>query len=546
MPKVSSCNRPDILKTLIHRINSFAEGYRQNIAIIGESYTGKTFLIKTLLASGEIKKDEIIPIYLEVKIEPFEFCAKRFIKSALYQLLHSDPSLTTLHDPLLLIEDLKRIYPKTAQTCLRVLQDLERGKLEEAYSFMMDIPAAILEESKKRPVVVLDEFHRLGNFNIKHPFTVLAKKIMIQKDAMYLLLSSRNVISQRILNEKLSMLFGNFEKFILPPFDINMSRSFLGDKIKAVALPRPYLDFIAFFTGNKPLYMQIISDEIERLVFSRKVPPEDYAAIIESAMTEVIFKRTGTINQLFSSLFLKVSEGKFLSKSASVLIALSLKNRKQQEIIKNCGLQRRDVSRILNRFVEMDVIARNGSFYRFKERLFSFWLQSVYMKRLLSFSIDEDLEKESFRGAVRLSIQAFIREFEKELSLRMEDLFRSFNNDVIQLNGKKHKFVSFTEIYRLKDGLCNSINIMAKGDKLRWLCTIKEDRITENDVAEMIKILKRNKGDKKINRNILVSLTGIDENAYLIAKEARFWVWDLESLNLLMELYGKPCIFSQR
>ena len=85
-----SYQRSSILNNLIHRINSFSEGYRQNIAIIGEPSTGKTSLIKNLLLSDEVKKDAIIPIYLEIKIEPFDFCAKRFIKSALFQLLKSD------------------------------------------------------------------------------------------------------------------------------------------------------------------------------------------------------------------------------------------------------------------------------------------------------------------------------------------------------------------------------------------------------------------------------------------------------------------------
>jgi len=544
MPVTSSHTRSNILNTLVHRINSFTDGYRQNIAIIGEPYIGKTSLIKTVLSSSDLKKDTIIPIYLEIKIEPFEFCAKRFIKSALYQLLQSDPLLAVPYDTLLLIDDLKRSYPKTAQVCLRVLQDLEKGRTEEAYSFMMDIPAIISEESKKRCVLILDEFHNLGNFMLKHPFAMLAKKIMIQKDTMCLLISSKSTLSQRILDEKLSMLFGNFERIILPSFDINMSRAYLQDNIKGALFPRVYLDFIASFVGNKPLYMQIICDEIERAVFSRKIDPQDYSALIESSLTETIFKKTGVINQLFLSIFSKVSDDKLLSRSAAVLIALSCENRKQHDITKASGLQARDVSKILNRLTEMDIIARNGSFCRFKEKLFSFWLHSVYMKRLLSFSIDETLENDRFKREVVSRLEFFIKEFEKGLSLRIEDLFRSFKNDVIQLNGKKHKFLSFDDVSRIEGDFCNSMNIMAGNSKVKWLCTVKKEYVTENNIIEIIKTIKAKKWDKKINRNILISLVGINENAYLLAKEARFWVWDLESLNTLMELYGKPYILS--
>ncbi|MFC1666662.1 ATP-binding protein [Candidatus Omnitrophota bacterium] len=535
--------RTAILNNLIHRVNSFSEGYRQNIAIIGEPCIGKTSLIKNLLSSDKIKKDAVIPIYLEIKIEPFEFCAKRFIKSALFQLLQSDPLLATSHDTVLLIEDLRGQYPKTAQICIRVLQDIEKNRFDEAFSFMMDITATIFEESKKRCILILDEFHNLGNFMLKHPFGTLAKKIMLQKGTMYLLVSSKNTISQRLLSEKLSMLFGNFEKVLLPPFDLNASRSFLQENIKGVTFPQAYLDFIASFTGSRPLYMQLICDEIERIVFSKKAFPEDYVGLIECALTEAIFKKTGTINQHFYNLFFKISDGKLLSKSAAVLIALSSENKKQQDIVKSSNLQARDVSRILSRLLEMDVIARNGSFYRFKDKLFSFWLQSVYLKRLLSFSIDESLEKNIFKKAAMNKLNVFMQELEKELSSRVIELFRLFKNDVIQLNGRKHKFPLFGNVQKLEDSASRkTTSILATEGKLKWLCTIKKEYVTENDITEAIKKIGEDKQNNRINRHVLVSLAGINENAYLLAKEAKFWVWDPESLNVLMELYGKPHI----
>jgi len=535
--------RPNILNALVHRFNSFSEGYRQNIAIIGEHSIGKTTLIKNLLSSDEIKKDAILPIYLEIKIEPFDFCAKRFIKSTLFQLLQSDPLLTASHDTVLLIEDLKRTYPKTAQTCIRVLQDIEKGRFEEGYSFMLDISATIFEESKKRCVLILDEFHNLDNFNLKHPFGTLAKKIMIQKDTMYILLSSRTTTAQRLLNEKLSMLFGNFEKISLPPFDANMSRTFLTDKIKTTSFPQVYLDFIASFTGNKPFYMQLVCDEIERTIFSQKASGSDYDNLIKLAFIETIFKKKGVINQHFSNLFFKISDARLLSKSAAVLIALSSENNnKQQDIVKSTKLQAKDVSKILNRLIEMDIIVRNGSLYRFRDKLFSCWLRVVYLKRIMSFSIDEQLEENYFKKDVTNRLNAFVQEFEKELSSRIMDLFKLFGNDVIQLNGRKHKFLSFNNVQKLDEGLGNNISILAACNKRQWLCTIKKEYVTENDITKILEGMRERLRNTRIHRNILISLGGINENAYLLAKETKFWVWDLDSLNVLMELYGKPHI----
>lgn len=534
--------RTEIFNTLTYRINSFAEGYRQNIAVIGDPHVGKTSLIKALLESGSIKRESVIPIYIEIKIEPFEFCAKRFIKASLSQILHSDTLMTAPHDAVLLIQDLEKIYPKIAQVCTRVLQEIEKGKSEEAYSFMLDIPAAISEETKKRCVLIVDEFHNLNNFILKNPFNILAKKIMIQKDTMYLLVSSRGTISQRIISEKLAMLFGNFEKIILPPLDINATRIFLQDNLKEIVLPPVYLDFIGSFVGNKPLYMQIICEEIERLVFSKKIPADDYAKLIEAAFTGALFRKNGMINQRFFNFLSKISEGKSISQSASVLISISCGNRKQHDIARSSKLQIRDVSRILCRLADMDIVARNGSFYRFKDGLFSFWLRYVYMKRIMSFSIEEAFEESCFKKEVMQRINIFMQEFEKEISFRIVDLFRLFKNDIIQLNGKKHRFSAFNNVERVVEDAYPYTNIMATAGKVNWLCAIKKEFVTENDILEVIKNIKKKRKTCRIKRNILISLAGISDNAYLLAKEAKIWVWDLGSLNVLMELYGKPYI----
>lgn len=533
---------PDILDTLIHRVNSFADGYRQNIAIIGEPCIGKTSVIKNLLLSESLKKDVIIPIYLEIKTEPFEYCAKRFIKAALSQLVKSDPLLIALKDTVILIEDLQRNYPKTAQICIKVLQYIEKGKSDEAFSFMLDVPLTLFEETGKRPILILDEFHNLHNFVLKNPFGTLAKKIVIQKDTMYIVSSSKKTLSQKLLNEKLSLLFGNFEKVFLLPFDINKSRMFLQDRIKSTTLPQVYLDFIAIFTGNKPFYMQIICDEIERSVFSKKCLPDNHQELIEHVLTATVFNKRGLLNQLFSDLLFKISDGRLLSKTITVLLALSSENKKQYDITRTSKLQSKDVSNILSTLLDMDIIMRNGAFYRFKDRLFKFWLQSVYLKRILSFSIDEEIEESVFRKDIRYKFQFFMQEFEKEISMRIMELFKLFKNDIIQLNGKKHKFMSFPEVQKVKEDSEDSLSILASNGKQKWLCTVAKKNVTENDIAGIIKNSREQKSKNRITRNILVTFSGIEQNAYLMAKEAKFWTWDLETVNTLMELYEKPQI----
>jgi len=359
-----------------------------------------------------------------------------------------------------------------------------------------------------------------------------------------MLISSRTTLSLRLVNEKLALLFGNFEKFFLKPFDIANGRVFLQNNIKGVALPQVYLDFVLSFTGNRPFYMQAVCDEIERSVFSRRISPENKPGLIEHSFMEAIFRKNGVLSQYFYNLLFRISEGKLLSKSIAVLVALSSENKKQNDIARAARLQSGEASRILNSMIELDIIARNGAFYRFTDRLFRFWLKSVYMKRLSSFSMDENIEESIFKKEVSGRFNVFAQEFEKELSSRIMELFKLFKNDIIQLNGKKHKFISFTNVEKVEARDKNQTAILATSGRQKWLFTIKKDSVTENDMTEIIKNSQEQKKNTRINRNIVIAFSGVNENAYLMAKEAKFWTWNMEDLNVLMELYGKPHISS--
>ena len=61
-------------------------------------------------------------------------------------------------------------------------------------------------------------------------------------------------------------------------------------------------------------------------------------------------------------------------------------------------------------------------------------------------------------------------------------------------------------------------------------------------MADIIKNSQEQKKSSRINRNIVLAFSGVNENAYLMAKEAKFWTWNMEDLNVLMDLYGKPHI----
>ncbi len=528
-------DRAKNLELLSKRVNSFYDGYRQNIVILGEESLGKSSLLAHLFDS--IDRERILPIYIEIRVEPFKSFVIRFIRIALSQLLNLSLPCPRREDIVWLIDNTRLKFPKVAKICIEVLQDTERGRFDDALSQLLDLPSILYESSKRRCLLALDEFHNLSNFNLKNPFGVLAKKIMVQTNTMYIVTSSRIMLSEKLIKEKLTLLFGNFEKILIEPFDSRTSREVLKSLTSPLELEQRHLDFIANFLGNRPLYLQVFAEYAKSL---HLVEPDRFKYNVVDLVSEVflstIFSDMGLINQHFKNWLLRISIEKQSSLLISILQAISSDNKKQNEIARFLGVPLKTISKPLLKLLELELIFKNGPFYRFRNRLFSFWLNNVYLEKASSSGLNSIDDEKRFKEKIKMKFEAFASEYEKTLTGRIAELFGLFKNDCIQLNGKKHRLFQFEEIKgeQSKDASL----IYAQGSQGIWRCLVKEAKVTENDVAEFIRGKRRSK-DK---RHIIVSLDGIEENAYLLAKEGNVWTWDLESVNTLLELYGKPQI----
>ncbi|TAM38835.1 hypothetical protein EPN54_03935, partial [bacterium] len=78
-------DRTNYLEILQKRVVSLREGYRQNIAIIGEENVGKSSIVFKFL--DKFYDPHIITVFLEVRHEPLEGFARRFIGVLLYNFL---------------------------------------------------------------------------------------------------------------------------------------------------------------------------------------------------------------------------------------------------------------------------------------------------------------------------------------------------------------------------------------------------------------------------------------------------------------------------
>ena len=124
-------------------------------------------------------------------------------------------------------------------------------------------------------------------------------------------------------------------------------------------------------------------------------------------------------------------------------------------------------------------------------------------------------------------------------------LFKEFRNDVLELGEKKIKCPQFSEIaFRPTNG--RVFPLYAKSPKAKWLCQIAKQTVREEDITAFLEELKRTR--KNIQRKVMITLGGIDQNAKLMAQQANIQLWGLRSFNTLLELYNLPkmILFPQR
>jgi len=159
--------------------------------------------------------------------------------------------------------------PRTLKASKAVETLLKSGKGAKAFRAALELPAIAFAETGLKPVVIIDEFDRLGGFGIEDVFAELGKSIMVQKDTMYIVASSRIKQAREILSEKLSLLFGNFEVCELGTFGVKEACGFIDSRLTCGDLPPELREFIASFTDGHPFYLDAVLVDMEKRTNSR-------------------------------------------------------------------------------------------------------------------------------------------------------------------------------------------------------------------------------------------------------------------------------------
>ncbi len=528
--------RKTILELLKKRVLDLKEGYRQNIAFIGSSYIGKSTVIKKFISDYE--DQNLIIIYLDFEHKNFPHLAYSFIGSLLYHFVKSQ-RLPLNEDINLLLECSQPYIPQTVLAIKKIRDLVAEKKFPEVYQALLTLPEILITETNKFCLLIFDEFQDLENFDIPHVFLDLGKKIMTQRRCLYFMVSSYPRSSHKILSEKLSLLFGNFEEIIIGPFDLKTSQEFIEYHLQEIPIGVQLRNFLTDFSGGHPLYLKLFCQEIIYLSSIYK-QQEVYMPILIQAIENTIFNEWGVLNQHFHQMLQKLSQGKGNELVSSCLVELALGRNKLRELAGHLGQKQNIICQRINHLIDEDLIIKNGSYYQFKDRLFKYWIRFVYHKRLRSLEFDPEKQRKDFKEEITKSVENFKLTSRKDLPSRIAELFYCFENESLFLNGRRYKLPVFQEIIpiKLRHGTGNYFDVIkATSKEGLWFIVLKQDPIFENDVYTLMSEAK--KLDQRPQRCVLIALSDLDENARLKALQEKFWIWHEEEINSLLNLYDK-------
>ncbi len=526
------------MELLKKRVLDLKEGYRQNVALFGNRYIGKTTILRQFLANLD---EEITVVYVDVENKDFRSFLDQFVGSLLCNYSRHR-KLPLYEDVVLLLESVQESIPHTVSVIRNIYKDYHAKKLSTSFHGLLALPEIFTNETGRVCVLVLDEFHRLEEVTVPNAFAHLGKKIMTQKKCLYVVTSSHPQQAKKILLEKLSLLFGNFEMISVDPLDPQTSRQFIEETLQGIIIKEPLRDFLVDFTGGYPLYLHLICNELVSLSVLHS-QDEVFIPVLAQAVENTIFNRWGLISRHFELMVQELAAGKGNQIISAFLMSFANDKHKADDLCAELGFKKNQVAGKINRLKEEGVIFKNGNFYYFRDKLLKYWVKYIFQPRLKDIGGDPQQRRERFHQEFQSCVENFNATSAKDLPLRIMELLYCFDNEAFDLNGRKYKLPLFREIvpWKISNEQGQSLNVIkALTNEDVWLIAVKGENVSEAEVSALLEESRKNAS--KPQRHLIISLKTLDENTRLKALQERCWIWNEDEINTLLTLFNKPYI----
>ncbi|MDD4910129.1 MAG: hypothetical protein PHR44_05565 [Candidatus Omnitrophica bacterium] len=534
--------RQEIKDILGKRLQGFREGYRQNIAVLGSELVGKSSAVLDFF--GRFQDNAVVPVYLEVKPdEDLQSFLKRFFCAMLYSFLQNS-GISLQNDYGFLVNASRRFIPDTAGRIAVLAEVAKAGSRASGVFFeMLSILDVFYKETSKSCVVVFDEFQNIENFKVKNLYREWGKAICVQKNIMYILISSRGKKAQKILQEDLSLLFGNFEIIELAPFDARCSNEMINRHFAPFFIDHNFRKFLIYFTGGHPFYLKTICESMTSCARGHEKNIIDSEVFVEGIVRS-LSDRWSVLNKNFLFRTRQLADTASSRDRLKILAFITDGCNRIKDIRLNLRRQKNKIVDELDALIAGDVLTRSGDFYTFNDRLYNLWFKFVYS----DYASGNPLMGEEFitrlKARITDEVKSFIENNNKDILERMTELFYNFNDESVVIERKRLKLSHFREIKPLKfSGSRVRDGILGRSSDIVWVAAFNGQDgacLTYEDIMEFAGGCKKFRS--KARKKFIIVSEDIDANARLLAKEEKIMTWNLDNLNLLMDFYGKPRI----
>jgi len=522
-------NRGEWVQLLLKRAASLRHGYRQNVAVLGPQLIGKSSLLQHFML--QFDDPETVVVYLELRQkESLHDFVDRYVTVFLHAFLkrvgQEVRGSESEH-----LQAFRRVAPRTGEWLEEWLSRRRLLNTTAQFKLLLELSSKTWKETSKFILFILDEFDRLLLLEIDEPFAYLGKEIMVQKETMYLLASSETQLAKRILEQRLSLLFGHFETITLGPFNPEEACEYLEERWNLAALEENTKQFLIFLTGGHPFYLNVLGQQLSTFSASEL---GHFSKSLLPVLEKALFNAQGILSQYFSMFFQHLMTGDDSGTIQTVLKALA-KGVGTSQALRQSFKGRREPQKKLNRLLEIGVLSKNGVFYQVTDRLFAFWLRTCFEKKSYVLAGNISQQSSEFRQEAEETMKRFSLQMRQKAREKVTFLFESFNGEKVEIDQKSHLLPRFSKLHLMNGKVDGAILVGEKENGL-WVSSLFEHPVEEEHVAEFLKQCKHL--NRPIYQKILISLGGMSPNARLLAKKEKLWMWERENVNRLLDIFG--------
>lgn len=516
----------DKLQILDKRLNAFSQGYRQNIAILGEDSDEITYLLDNYFSSNKIK--EIIHIRTRITHIDRRGFFKSILFSLLSEYLNKEDSLDNL------INCSQEMFPLT----LSFAKDIIKRANPPSFLEALELINKFINETSKRCVFIVENFLKLKDvFPTFHQD--FSKFIILQNNCMVILSEVDTKESEKTLYSELNFLFGNFEKIAIDDSTFVSRFRCVSKSFEGISCSPFFVSFFVNILGPNTIYYNLMKDYVRSSYRN-----EDEIVSVISALKGALYARETYFSQKFMAKINKIEEN-FRDSSALIklLIAISDGYIRERELVSLRILDSKSLKSKLQKLNDLNYIENLGAVYRMKDPLFSFWVSHVFKMLFSTPVFDSQKRLVLFRKKLEESVLLFKEDFYKDKIKKVLELFGSFRNDTLKL-GKDRYRLPLLEKSRLMSYPDKKMHLLIGEGREVLFVAIKEDEANDNDVFDFIEKGGSLKG--KSVKKIFISLDDFTSSAKLIAKNNKLIAWGINEVNDLCRAYNKPVMCAER